>query len=193
MTLSAPAAKSAPGPSLRKIVSGGQTGADQAGLRAAKALGFETGGWMPYRFKTEAGLRPEFAELYGMQQTGRDPRYATRTRRNVRDSDATVWFGGPDSKGYGTTRDAVKDFGKPAMPVIDISGEIEAAAAALATYLQQADCRVLNVAGHRESTCPGIGDFAEAVLLRALGVLRRASEPVRRPAERPRSLRQRHA
>jgi hypothetical protein len=30
---------------LKKIVSGGQTGADQAGLKAARAAGIETGGW----------------------------------------------------------------------------------------------------------------------------------------------------
>jgi hypothetical protein len=28
---------------LKRIISGGQTGADQAGLRAARACGFETG------------------------------------------------------------------------------------------------------------------------------------------------------
>lgn len=32
---------------LRKIVSGGQTGADRAGLDAALELGLELGGWCP--------------------------------------------------------------------------------------------------------------------------------------------------
>jgi Circularly permutated YpsA SLOG family len=37
---------------LKKIISGGQTGADQAGLRTAKRLGIETGGWMPQGWRT---------------------------------------------------------------------------------------------------------------------------------------------
>jgi Circularly permutated YpsA SLOG family len=39
---------------LDRVVSGGQTGADQAGWRAARAVGLATGGWMPYGFLTEA-------------------------------------------------------------------------------------------------------------------------------------------
>ena len=35
---------------LEKIISGGQTGADQAAWRAAKAFGVPTGGWMPKDF-----------------------------------------------------------------------------------------------------------------------------------------------
>jgi hypothetical protein len=50
---------------LDRIITGGQTDADQAAWRAAKAFGIPTGGWMPLGFLTEAGARPEFAELYG--------------------------------------------------------------------------------------------------------------------------------
>jgi hypothetical protein len=50
---------------LDKTISGGQTGADQAAWRAAKAHAIATGGWMPKGFLTEDGPRPEFAELYG--------------------------------------------------------------------------------------------------------------------------------
>src|SRR3954453_21838055 len=50
---------------LERVISGGQTGADLAGWRAARAAGIATGGWMPRGFWTEAGERPEFAELYG--------------------------------------------------------------------------------------------------------------------------------
>ena len=47
-----------------KVISGGQTGVDQAALRAAKAAGIETGGWMPKGFRTLAGPRPEFAAVF---------------------------------------------------------------------------------------------------------------------------------
>lgn len=43
---------------LRWIISGGQTGADQGGLDAGKALGLKTGGLMPKGWRTEAGPRP---------------------------------------------------------------------------------------------------------------------------------------
>jgi hypothetical protein len=44
---------------LVKIVSGGQTCADKAGWRAARAFGIPTGGWMSLGFLTEDGV-----ELY---------------------------------------------------------------------------------------------------------------------------------
>lgn len=43
-----------------RFVSGGQTGADQAGWRAARASRIATGGRMPEDFLTEAGPRPDF-------------------------------------------------------------------------------------------------------------------------------------
>jgi hypothetical protein len=50
---------------LDRIITGGQTGADQAAWRAAHAFAIPTGGWMPLGFLTEDGPRPEFAELHG--------------------------------------------------------------------------------------------------------------------------------
>ncbi|MFZ8324119.1 YpsA SLOG family protein, partial [Staphylococcus aureus] len=40
---------------LKKVISGGQTGADQAGLRAGKAAGLETGGMVPKGCLTDDG------------------------------------------------------------------------------------------------------------------------------------------
>ncbi len=74
---------------LDRVVGGGQTGADQAGWRAAKASGIATGGWMPAEFMTEAGPRPEFAEMFGAVELPGGG-YVERTRANARDSDATV-------------------------------------------------------------------------------------------------------
>jgi hypothetical protein len=39
---------------LERIITGGQTGADQAGWRAARAAGIPTGEWMTRGFFTEA-------------------------------------------------------------------------------------------------------------------------------------------
>jgi Circularly permutated YpsA SLOG family len=67
-------------PTSFKIVSGGQTGADQAGLRAARAAGIETGGWAPKGWDTEDGPAP-WLEDFGLIEcpvTG----YPARTEAN---------------------------------------------------------------------------------------------------------------
>jgi hypothetical protein len=83
---------------LTKVVSGGQTGADQAGWRAARAFGIPTEGSMPLGFLTEEGPRLEFAELYGAVEIPTAD-YPAQTRRNATLADATVWFGSTDTSG----------------------------------------------------------------------------------------------
>jgi hypothetical protein len=39
---------------IERVVTGGQTGADQGGLRAARAAGIATGGWAPQGWLTES-------------------------------------------------------------------------------------------------------------------------------------------
>ena len=58
---------------VTKIISGGQTGADQAGLAAAKRLGIPTGGFFSKGFLTEAGPRPDLAAEYRLEETTRPP------------------------------------------------------------------------------------------------------------------------
>jgi Circularly permutated YpsA SLOG family len=67
---------------LDRVLSGGQTGADQAGWRSARACGLAIGGWMSLGFLTEDEPRPEFAELYGAVEMPTAD-YPSRTRRNV--------------------------------------------------------------------------------------------------------------
>ncbi len=43
---------------IKKIISGGQTGADQAGLDVAIELGIPHAGWIPKGRKTEKGTLP---------------------------------------------------------------------------------------------------------------------------------------
>lgn len=72
-----------------RIHSGGQTGADLAGLWVAKKMGLPTGGLAPQGFKTQAGDKPALKELFGLKAAGD---YRTRTIQNVRDSDLTIIF-----------------------------------------------------------------------------------------------------
>jgi predicted Rossmann-fold nucleotide-binding protein len=80
-----------------RVVSGGQTGVDQAALRAARAAGFETGGFAPQGWATEAGPAPWLAE-YGLVEC-RVGGYPARTFENVRVADATLWIGPAGSPG----------------------------------------------------------------------------------------------
>src|SRR2546428_817952 len=71
-----------------KVISGGQTGADRAGLEAAVALGLPTGGHAPAGYWTEAGADPSLRR-FGLIAGGSPE---SRTERNVVDADATIIF-----------------------------------------------------------------------------------------------------
>ncbi len=70
---------------LREIISGGQTGADQAGLYVGKMLGLKTGGVAPPHFMTHEGPNPELLrDEYGLVEGEPDPRiWLKSTKRNV--------------------------------------------------------------------------------------------------------------
>jgi hypothetical protein len=143
-----------------KIISGGQTGADQAAWRAARAFGVPTGGWMPRGFLTEDGPRPEFAEHYGAAEMPTES-YPARTEQNVQDSDGTLWFGETTTPGAQATIGACHTFGKPCLPIYP--GALFEPSH-VATWITENQIRVLNVAGNREGVESGIGDRVERFL-----------------------------
>ena len=73
---------------LERVISGGQTGADQTGLHAARACGIPTGGWAPRGWLTEAGPAP-WLEEWGLVECPEGEteaeRYRARRRRCVKD------------------------------------------------------------------------------------------------------------
>jgi hypothetical protein len=183
-----------------KIVSGGQTGADRAGLDAAIELGLAHGGWCPHGRRTEDGPLPEHYQLQETESSS----YTQRTVFNVRDSDATVVFTlgvlGPGSK---NTLATAKKLGKPrlyvdlsvlpeARDVADLTGLMDVGIPVLVTgatlferlnpaatperrridafqhWLASYKVQILNVAGSRESSSPGIGQAVRQLLLQAL-------------------------
>jgi hypothetical protein len=89
---------------LTKIISGGQTGADQGGLEAGRELGLATGGTAPYNYMTECGPQMAALQTYGLVAGKYDPRtYPKRTEQNVKDADATVIFGNVNEVGSNLT------------------------------------------------------------------------------------------
>jgi hypothetical protein len=148
---------------LRKIISGGQTGADRGGLIAAKKINIETGGWVPKGFLTETGPDPSLGELYGLKEHESE-QYSLRTLQNVLDSDATIIFGTVmNSSGTKLTRRYLKDVKKNYLE-IDFS-KPRMRADEVAMWLKDNKIQVLNVAGNRESVSPKIQAFTELFLL----------------------------
>jgi hypothetical protein len=133
------------------VVTGGQTGVDRAALDVALALGLSHGGWCPRGRRAEDG---PIDERYALRETESD-RYHIRTERNVEDADATLilTLGGPLTGGTRLTQTYARRHGKPCR-VVALGDETDPAA--VRAWLAELDVRILNIAGPRESTQPGV-------------------------------------
>ena len=136
-----------------KVVSGGQTGVDQAALQAAINQQITHGGWCPKGRIAENGVIP--AE-YILQETESSD-YGERTRLNIRDSDGTLILVDKILEGIndGTilTLKEVKEKNKPHL-IYDVSQDNKLDS--VVKWIQDNDIRILNIAGPRESQSPGI-------------------------------------
>lgn len=144
-----------------KVISGGQTGVDRAALDAARAAELETGGWCPRGGRAEdmpSGLRDLYPEL--QETASRD--YRVRTKKNIADSDATLIITSPDTHSPGTelTARLARELGKPLLIISSTPEEAERAR----SWLQEIQPQILNVAGPRESSQPGIYQEAYSLL-----------------------------
>jgi hypothetical protein len=158
---------------LRKVISGGQTGSDMAGLLAAKACGLETGGWCPRGYKTENGPRPALAKL-GLKETVSED-YLPRTELNVRESDATLIIAMDNSsRGTKMTQKYCDDNRKVVIGCGFFTNnppDVETTARNVANWIIEQNIGVLNVAGNRESVGPGIQTWSTKMLIRAFQML----------------------
>jgi hypothetical protein len=143
------------------LVAGGQTGADRAALDWAIDQGIAHGGWCPRGRKTEDGVLPE---RYQLRETP-SAAYLQRTEWNVRDSDATLIFTLDDKLDGGSKRTAAfaDSLGKPWLHV-----RPGVHPKYVARFLARHGVKVLNVAGKRESSAPGVGNLVREVLSQAL-------------------------
>lgn len=131
---------------VTKIISGGQTGADQGGLAGALEAGFLTGGYAPKGFETEKGNNYYLMVHYNLVDSGLD--YVGRTKRNVAESDITLWFGHCNTSGYTATKRACFHYGKMFFVVTDKPPK------EIAKIMKRHP--VVNIAGNRESKYPGL-------------------------------------
>lgn len=136
---------------LRKVISGGQCGADQGGLVAAIDLGLETGGWAPKGWRTAQGPRPDLEKLGLREHSSSDSHL--RTLSNVLSSDATIAFASrPNSTGTLLTKKLCVRHNKPfhlvklPVPSLDLEQTIRQAT----DFIVNSACSTLNVAGNRD-------------------------------------------
>ena len=143
---------------MLKIISGGQTGADVAGLRAAKKCGLTTGGIIARGFETEDGFFPNYENLYNMIDRNID--YRGRTKENVRMSDVTLIFADkPKSPGTRLTISCCAALDKPYL--------LNPKKEEIVDWVRLNNPKVINVAGNRESVSPGITARVEKLLIDA--------------------------
>jgi hypothetical protein len=149
---------------IEKIISGGQTGVDRAGLDVAIASGIHHGGWCPRGRKAEDGT---LASVYRLQETP-SADYPQRTEWNVRDSDGTlILTRGKPTGGTALTIKLAAAHGKPCL-VIDL--EASRSLESVSTWVAANDIKVLNIAGPRESGCAGIYEQVSSFLRTLLGI-----------------------
>jgi len=137
---------------IQKIISGGQTGADIAGVDAAITSNIPYGGWLPKNRRTENGaLSEEYTDFQVMTWGG----YPKRTEQNVIDSDGTVFFTyGKLSGGSSLTKMFAVKHKRPWLHVNlnTTSDPVDL----IINWLIKWEIEILNIAGKTASKSPAI-------------------------------------
>ena len=138
---------------LKRIISGGQTGADRAALDFAIKMEIPHGGWIPKGRLAEDGPLPSKYHLKEM----RTKIYPKRTEKNVVDSDGTLIVShGRLTGGSQYTMDMAIMHGKPWLHInLNETSTLEAAQKVIDWVLSNR-IETLNVAGPRASKDPKI-------------------------------------
>lgn len=146
---------------IRTVISGGQTGSDQAGLVAAFNVNLSTGGWCPAEWRTNLGPMP-LLEVLGVKCMD-DHGYAARTSRNVLESDGTIIFGYDlSSPGSKLTARECAEAGKPCLRIefplpatgrdaVPVSETQRQQVESIVSFILKNEIETLNVAGNRDT------------------------------------------
>lgn len=149
------------------IISGGQAGVDRAALDTALSLDLSCGGWCPAGRRAEDGPIPKH---YPLKETS-SRRYLPRTKTNVVDAHATlILTRGLLSGGTRAAQRLAEMYHRPCCTVDLNEVDSRWAAFRIRTWLQPkmealgGETFRLNIAGPRESACPGIYQEAGQIL-----------------------------
>lgn len=135
---------------LYKVISGGQTGADQAGLYCALYAGLDTGGHISRGYRTVLGNEPVLKEIFGLvETTSRD--YPPRTKQNATNSDGTIRLASNfNTPGEVLTLRYVKAAGKPCLSMLLDGKDYDRKAEELVEFVINHSIGCLNVAGNAD-------------------------------------------
>jgi hypothetical protein len=146
---------------IKKIISGGQTGADRAALDFAIKHQIPHGGWVPKGRLAEDGPLPDSYALHEMPTNS----YPARTERNVIDSDGTLIVShGKPTGGSDLTRKFAIKHGRSWLQIDLNQTDHTDAAAKIKEWIVQEEIAILNVAGPRASKDPRIYNKVMEVL-----------------------------
>lgn len=146
---------------VKKIISGGQTGADRAALDFAIENKIAHGGWVPRGRIAEDGPIPDKYRL----QEAPAPEYDRRTELNVIDSEGTLIISHGELKGGSAL--TLRLAAKHRRPVLHIDLKTMPqciAALKIVRWLSRFRVETLNVAGARASRDPDIYRATRCIL-----------------------------
>ncbi|HEX8737502.1 MAG TPA: putative molybdenum carrier protein [Pyrinomonadaceae bacterium] len=134
---------------IRRIISGGQTGADRAAFDFALESGIESGGFVPKNRAAEDGrIDEKYPNL--IETETENP--AERTRLNVISADATLIFShGELQGGSRLTKEFAEKYRKPFLHVDFSALTIQQAVEKTKIWLDSISGECLNIAGARAS------------------------------------------
>ena len=173
---------------ITKIISGGQSGADQAALDVAIALGIPHEAWIPAGWGEENGI---VSGPYNFREmpTSSIPQWI---KHNILYSNGTLILShGKLTGGSAAVLESAEPRDRPILHV-DLSGTGEFTAAQLIhSWFERNEIAILNVAGARAEKDPGMYNAATRVLETALyfGIIEtNLLDPARPSPEAPRSV-----
>jgi len=145
---------------LKKIISGGQTGAARAALDWAISHHFPYGGWCPrWRRMQDGTLDERYADL---KETTL-PIYSQAKEWNVRDSDGTIVFT-LEKNLDSFIQKTVKFARQHNKPYFHICGTGYESAEDLLRFIKRNQIKILNIAGSHDSEELGIYIYVEDLL-----------------------------
>ena len=136
---------------IKRIISGGQTGADRAALDFAIKMDLPHGGWVPKGRLAEDGPLPGKYQLQEMPTTN----YPKRTEQNVIDSDGTLIIThGKLTGGSRLTKEFAENQKRPCLHIDLNETSTPEAAEQVIQWVIENRIGVLNIAGSRASKDP---------------------------------------
>jgi len=150
---------------LKKIISGGQTEAEQAALDIAIKFGIPHGGWIPKGRITETGALPERFELKEMSSES----YSECIRQNVMDASGTLIISyGRLTGDLDSARKATLRYGRQMLGIdLDLTNFIDAASL-VHDWIQLRHIDALYVTGSGATVNPDVGNYTTFIVESAI-------------------------